>query len=211
MPLNTIWLLNEMNKNTLLWDLGNVVVRWSPDTILRKLDYSSQQTSFVRESLFAHRDWQDMDRGVTTELEVAQRLVAESDLSIEQAVRCFDVVRDTLVDIHQSVELINEVAQTNTPMYVLSNMSNPNADYLRQRAYFSHFQGVVISAEEKLNKPDSALFERVLSRYSLEANSVLFIDDTLENIEAAGKLGIEGLHFKGSDECYSRIRRFVNI
>ena len=96
-------------------------------------------------------------------------------------------------------------------MYVLSNMSQTNADYLRQREYFSHFQGVVISAEEKLNKPDSTLFERVLSRYSLVANQVLFIDDTLENIVAAEKLGFEGLHFKGSEQCYLKIRQFAGI
>ena len=200
-----------MAKNTLLWDLGNVVVRWSPDTILSRLDYSVQQTTYLRRSLFAHSDWQDLDRGVKTESEVAQRLVAESDLSMDQAVRCFDVVRDTMIDIQPSVDLINEVAQTDTPMYVLSNMSQTNADYLRQREYFSHFQGVVISAEEKLNKPDSALFERVLSRYSLSANQVLFIDDTLENIVAAEKLGFEGLHFKGSEECYLRIRQFAGV
>ena len=200
-----------MEKNTLLWDLGNVVVRWSPDTILSKLDYSAQQTTYLRRSLFAHGDWLDLDRGVKTELEVAQRLVAESDLSMDQAVRCSDVVRDTMIDIQPSVDLINEVAQTDTPMYVLSNMSQTNADYLRQREYFSHFQGVVISAEEKLNKPDSALFERVLSRYSLVANQVLFIDDTLENIVAAEKLGFEGLHFKGSEQCYLKIRQFAGI
>lgn len=200
-----------MEKNTLLWDLGNVVVRWSPDTILIKLDYSAQQTTYLRRSLFAHGDWLDLDRGVKTELEVAQRLVAESDLSMDQAVRCFDVVRDTMIDIQPSVDLINEVAQTDTPMYVLSNMSQTNADYLRQREYFSHFQGVVISAEEKLNKPDSTLFERVLSRYSLVANQVLFIDDTLENIVAAEKLGFEGLHFKGSEQCYLKIRQFAGI
>ena len=200
-----------MEKNTLLWDLGNVLVRWSPDTILSKLDYSAQQTTYLRRSLFAHGDWLDLDRGVKTELEVAQRLVAESDLSMDQAVRCFDVVRDTMIDIQPSVDLINEVAQTDTPMYVLSNMSQTNADYLRQREYFSHFQGVVISAEEKLNKPDSALFERVLSRYSLVANQVLFIDDTLENIVAAEKLGFEGLHFKGSEQCYLKIRQFAGI
>ena len=200
-----------MEKNTLLWDLGNVVVRWSPDTILIKLDYSAQQTTYLRRSLFAHGDWLDLDRGVKTELEVAQRLVAESDLSMNQAVRCFDVVRDTMIDIQPSVDLINEVAQTDTPMYVLSNMSQTNADYLRQREYFSHFQGVVISAEEKLNKPDSTLFERVLSRYSLVANQVLFIDDTLENIVAAEKLGFEGLHFKGSEQCYLKIRQFAGI
>jgi len=198
-----------MNERILLWDLGNVVVQWSPDEILKQLDYTAEQSVYLRESLFGHGDWLDLDRGVTTEAEVAQRLVSESNLSLEQALRCFDVVRHTLIDIEESVDLIKELVPANIPMYVLSNMSLANADYLKQRNYFSHFQGVVISAEEKLNKPDSELFKRVLDRYTLDAGSVLFIDDTMENIEAAQKQGMEGLHFKGSADCYAQIRQFV--
>jgi len=198
-----------MKQKYLLWDLGNVVVRWSPETILNTLNYSVMTTNYLQNSLFRHSDWADLDRGVKTEEEIALRLVAESELSMEQAKRCFDVVRETLVDIKESVQLIDELARTGTPMYVLSNMSKTNADYLRQRKYFMHFQGVVISAEEKLNKPDPELFERVLSRYDLDRSRVLFIDDTLENIEAAKNLGMEGLLFKGGDECYSQIRQFV--
>jgi len=198
-----------MNKKTLLWDLGNVVVQWSPDEILRRLNFSEERSLYLRKSLFAHSDWLDLDRGVTTEAKVARRLVAESDLSLEQALRCFEVVRDTLIDIEASVDLIRELAQADIPMYVLSNMSLPNADYLKQRPYFELFKGVVISAEEKLNKPDREVFSRVLNRYTLDGDSVLFIDDTMENIETAENMGIHGLHFKGSADCYAQIRQFV--
>lgn len=198
-----------MKKNVLLWDLGNVVVRWSPDTILETLNYSSEVSDYLRDSLFGHRDWLDLDQGITTEEKVGERLVAESGLSPDQVRRCFDVVRETLVNIEQSVDLINELAAAGVPMYVLSNMSMANADYLRQREYFTHFLGVVISAEEKLNKPDRSLFERVLSRYELEPGRVMFIDDTLENIDTARETGMHGLWFKGSDNCYAQIRQFV--
>ncbi len=194
---------------TLLWDLGNVVVRWSPDTILDTLNYSPEVSDYLRESLFGHSDWLDLDRGVTTEEQVGKRLAAESGLSPDQVRRCFDVVRETLVDIDRSVELVRSLAALNVPMYVLSNMSKVNADYLRQREYFSCFRGVVISAEENLNKPAAELFERVLKRYSLEAGNVLFIDDMAENIEAAKDIGMEGLQFEGDDACYQRIRQFV--
>ena len=199
------------NNRVLLWDLGNVVVRWSPETILNALNYSPAETHYVRQSLLGHSDWLDLDRGVKTEMEVAQRMAADSVLSLDQSLRCFDVVRDSLVDIDQSVEMIGELSIAGIPNYVLSNMSQPNADMLRQRDYFRHFQGVVISAEEKLNKPATELFERVLNRYSLDANNVLFIDDTLVNIEAARGVGMEGLLFDGDDHCYASIRQFVGL
>jgi HAD superfamily hydrolase (TIGR01549 family) len=199
-----------MNNKVLLWDLGNVVVRWSPDEILARLGYASHTSDYLLHSLFGHSDWLDLDRGVTTESIVAERLVAESDLTTDEAMRVFDVVRETLVDIEHSVTLIETLARDHHPMYVLSNMSKPNADYLRQRPYFKHFKGVVISAEEKLNKPSPELFERVLARYDLKPESVLFIDDTKVNIDAAGALGMQGLVFEGSADCYAKINQFIS-
>ena len=70
---------------------------------------------------------------------------------------------------------------------------------------------MVISAEEKLIKPDPALFELVLKRYRLNAEEVYFIDDSMPNIVAARELGMQALHFKRSDDCYRQIREAFKL
>lgn len=189
-----------------LWDLGNVVVRWEPETILKMLDYPPEQTEYLRTGLLGHPDWLDLDRGVTTEAVVAERLVAESGLTLTQALRCFDVVRESLVDLQPSVDVLYEMQAAGIPMYVLSNMSLVNAEFLRSRQYFKLFEGIVISAEEKLVKPDAALFRLVLDRYQLDPSEVFFIDDSQPNIEAAEALGMQALHFHRSADCYAALR-----
>jgi len=96
-------------------------------------------------------------------------------------------------------------------MYVLSNMSIANARYLALRDYFKLFDGVVISAEEKLLKPESALFQLVLDRYDLQARELVFVDDMLPNIEAAESLGMKAVHFAATDKCYATIRDHFNL
>ena len=194
-----------------LWDLGNVVVEWNPDRILQKLDLSAEKTNTLRSNLFEATVWLDLDRGLCTEAEVATQLANSTELDHGELLQCFDTVRETLIDFPQSVELIRQMKQADIPMYVLSNMSAENFAYLRQRDYFELFDGIVISAEEKLIKPDTALFQRVVDRYQLEPAEMVFMDDSLPNIEAAISLGMHGVHFNGSDDCYAEVKRHFSL
>ncbi len=194
-----------------LWDLGNVVVDWDPEGILKSLAFSERQTDTVRQQLLGHSDWLDIDRGVATEVSVGQRLIAETDLTSEQVQRCFEVVRESLTDIPRSIEIMQRVKAAGIPMYVLSNMGDVNYRYLRTRDYFDWFDGIVISAQEKLIKPDPDLFARVIDRYRFNASEVFFMDDSLPNIEAARAAGMQALHFKRSDQCYAAIEKAFGL
>jgi len=191
-----------------LWDLGNVVVQWNPDKILRMIDLPPDKAEPVRALLQGGKLWLDLDRGVTDEETVAATIAAQSGLEKTELFRCFDIVRESLVDFEASIALLHEMKSAGIPLYVLSNMSQVNAAFLRQRPYFKLFDGVVISAEEKLIKPDPALFQVVLDRYHLAAEEIVFIDDGELNIKAAQSLGMHGVHFKATDECYASVRGY---
>lgn len=193
-----------------LWDLGNVVVQWNPDKILQRTGLPANRANLLRQHLFESELWLDLDRGVTDEETVAAEISALSDLQPSELFECFDIVRESLTDLPESVELIQQMHSAGIPLYVLSNMSLVNAQYLRGRPYFELFNGVVISAEEKMIKPDPALFELVLKRYDLKAVDVVFIDDSEPNIDAAKSLGINTVHFKSTDQCYAKVRSFFS-
>lgn len=194
-----------------LWDLGNVVIRWEPETVLQMFAYDQEQTDYLRTGLLGHPDWLALDRGVTTEALVAERLVKESSLSMEQALRCFDVVRESMIDLPPSLQVLQEMKTAGITMFVLSNMPLANSEYLRQRDYFKLFDGVVISGEEKLLKPEPEIFELVLDRFNLNAADVYFIDDSLPNIEAARSLGMQAQHFHRTDQCYATLREVFKL
>ena len=58
---------------------------------------------------------------------------------------------------------------------------------------------MVVSGEERVKKPDRRIFEILLERYELDPGETLFIDDREDNLRAAAALGIDGIHFTGSD------------
>lgn len=194
-----------------LWDLGNVVVNWDPQGILASLDWSAEDINVFRQQLLEHRDWQLLDKGVIDPAEVRQRLIEKCGLSTQQVDEGFSRTLDLLYTIDATVELMRAVKADGQRLYCLSNMSHATYDYLQHREFFSLFDGMVISAQEQLIKPDPKIFELVLQRFDLNAKDVLFIDDSLPNIETAAACGIDGVHFKRSADCYRRIRTKLSL
>lgn len=191
-----------------LWDLGNVVVQWNPEKILQMTNLPADRAELLRCQLFDSELWLDLDRGITDEATVAQVISSRSDLRPGELLASFDTVRESLIDFPESVALIHQMHGAGVPQYVLSNMSLVNSQYLRKRAYFELFNGVVISAEEKMIKPQPELFQLLLQRHNLKAADIVFIDDSRANIDAALALGMQAVHFSGTEQCYERVRRF---
>lgn len=94
-----------------------------------------------------------------------------------------------------------KVLSTKYPLYLLSNTDQIHIQYFKEKVgikffedFENCFQKIYFSFEIGLRKPDSAVFELVLSEQNLKAAETLFVDDKLENIEAAKKLGLQTWH-----------------
>ncbi|HJD46204.1 MAG TPA: HAD-IA family hydrolase, partial [Candidatus Mediterraneibacter norfolkensis] len=67
--------------------------------------------------------------------------------------------------------------------------------------------GYILSWQEHVIKPDPAVFQLLMERYQIVPEQAVFIDDTLVNIEAAGKLGIRGIHFRSQEQAREELRK----
>jgi putative hydrolase of the HAD superfamily len=72
------------------------------------------------------------------------------------------------------------------------------------------FDVMVISAEEKIAKPDPRIYHRALERLEVQANEAIFLDDFIENIHAAQALGLIGVHFTSSTQAQRDIRALLD-
>lgn len=86
-------------------------------------------------------------------------------------------------------------------LYILSNWKTQNFQALAQEysSIFNLFDGVVISGNLQFAKPDRRIYEHFLEQFQLEAKDCVFIDDLLENVQAAEHIGIKGLHCENFD------------
>jgi len=74
--------------------------------------------------------------------------------------------------------------------------------------FLSYFEGIMVSGEEKLIKPDPKFYNLLLERYDVDASKSLFIDDNARNIEGAKDVGINTIHFQGAETLLNELKRY---
>ena len=94
--------------------------------------------------------------------------------------------------------LVAQLKQRGYCVYYLSNIPEDVLDLLMHRDFEGLFDGGVASCEVHINKPDPRIYKAMLDKYQLKAGESVFIDDRLENVQAAFRLGFAGIQMKDS-------------
>jgi 2-haloacid dehalogenase len=93
-------------------------------------------------------------------------------------------------------------------LYALSNFSGELfRDVSPQFEFLTWFDGLLISGDEGIAKPDPAIYELLLDRFDLTARHTVFIDDREENIAAARSAGLVGVHFESAAQLRRELVR----
>lgn len=193
-----------MNKiDTIIFDLGGVLIDWNPEYVYREVFNGDQQKIDWFLNTICTHEWnveQDAGRSIqkATELLVAQYPEYEEWIRIFYD-RWEDMLGGT---IPETVTLLNKLKQANNHrLYALTNWSAETFPVALQRYEFlQHFEGILVSGEEKTVKPFPKIYEILLERYQINPLLSVFIDDNLENVEVAKKFGIKGVHFKSTQQ-----------
>lgn len=190
-----------------IFDLGNVVLDWDVSRILNSLNLAAEEKNLLREELFLHQHWLDLDHGRESETAVVAKVSQTTPLARETVEMALSAARNSLAPIEETLLLMREIADSGIEMHCLSNMSRETYAHIKHREMFDMFDGIVISGIEGCMKPDDDIFHLTIKRFDLEPSNTLFIDDSLPNIDTARRLGLDGFHFKRSQNCYSEIRK----
>jgi 2-haloacid dehalogenase len=185
-----------MPVNAVVFDLGGVLIDWDPRYLYRKL---LADEAAVEEFLatVCTPEWNaEQDRGrpfAEGVAELVERHPAHAAAIAAYAERWPEMLGG---DIPGTVELLAELRAGGTPLYALTNWSAETFVIARERfAFLSWFDGVVVSGEERMIKPDPAFFRLLLDRFGLDPEATFYIDDNEANVAAARRLGLDAVRF----------------
>lgn len=198
----------EHQKTTIIFDLGGVLINWDPKVLYRKI-FSTEAEIEKFLSEVATMDWNEQQDGGRTLATATELLVSLHPRWKTEIEAYYGRWEEMLVGpIDGTVELLSQLkAQGNYRLLALTNWSAETFPIAQERYDFlSWFEGILVSGEEKLKKPDPAIYELILNRYNVKREESLFIDDNLRNIEAARALGIHSLHFSTSQRLKEQLK-----
>ena len=188
-----------MYKN-IVFDFGGVMVDFDPYEYLVELFGNHEVEDEVFALTFGSEEWQLLDAGRITRGEANLRMLDRA----KKAGRAFEVqgVLDDWMHIlrprRRMQELVRKLKSRGYCVYYLSNIPEDVLDYLTERDLKGLFDGGVASCEVHINKPDPRIYKALLDKYQLKAGESVFIDDRLENVQAAFRLGFAGIQMKDS-------------
>jgi 2-haloacid dehalogenase len=180
-----------------VFDVGNVLIRWDPRNLYRKLIADE----VAREHFLTHvcsPDWNlEMDRGRPFAQGVAERVALFPQH--EALIRAFDERWLETLDgaVEEAVAILEELRAAGVKTYAITNFSREKFALTRTRyPFLDSFEGIIVSAHEQLLKPDPRIYALLCERHGLAPADCIFIDDSLANVEGARAFGMQGHHFK---------------
>jgi 2-haloacid dehalogenase len=180
-----------------VFDLGGVLIDWNPRHLYRTLfggDTAAMEHFLTHVCSPAWNHRQDAGRSFAEGCAELVREFPDARPLIEAWRERFDETMGG--PIAGTVEILGALHERGVPLYALSNWWAETFPIARARFDFlGWFDGIVISGELGVAKPDPRIFAHLLETYGLRPDATIFIDDLPANVAAAGAAGMHPILF----------------
>ncbi len=191
----------------IVFDLCGVMLEWQPNQIIDRFFQDPEIKKLVNVEIFNHPDWRELDRGTLGKDDAVKRASDRTGLSTAEIDRMIAFIPGSLQPIADTVKLIHSAKEKGHKLYILSNIPFFSIEYVeKEYPFFDLFEGVVVSCRVRMIKPEPEIYKHLLSKYNLQIDDTIFIDDTDRNIDAAASLGIYSIKFDNPCQCECELK-----
>ncbi|KQN91063.1 hydrolase [Sphingomonas sp. Leaf231] len=187
-----------MFPTSVIFDVGHVLYDWNPRVLYERL-FEDERALDVFLGEVATREWHfQHDAGrpfADTSAELVERFPEHAAMIALWGPRFGEQIPGPIAGM---VAIVEELDAAGVPLFAITNFSGEFFPPFRAReaAVFDRFRDIVVSGDERLVKPDAAIYRLALDRFGLAPGQAFFVDDNADNIAGAQALGIHAHHFR---------------
>lgn len=198
--------------DTVIFDLGGVLIDWNPDYVYRTIfNDETKMRKFYNE--ICTSDWNEEQDAGRTLKDATEELVARFPHEERNIRSYYDRWEEMLKgEIEPTVTLLEKIKNNKQhKLYALTNWSAETFPVaLRRFEFLQWFDGRLVSGEEKMRKPFKEIYELLLKRFNIDPHTAVYIDDNERNLSAPRELGIHCIHFKDATQLEGELKE-LNI
>ena len=189
-----------MIKN-IIFDCGRVIMQYDERYISSFFTDNEEDTELLATVGMHRKYWNAFDEGTLAEKDYLEAVKKELPERLHSAVEGLCAAWTSHMPPVEGIEdVIKEIKASGKGLYLLSNFNKRLRNELHLAPSLLLFDGLVISGEIGMVKPNVEIYEYLLKKHGLDASECLFVDDRLDNIEAGESVGIKGYLFDGDAE-----------
>jgi 2-haloacid dehalogenase len=197
--------------NTIVFDLGGVLVDWNPDYVYKNVFEKEEDMKWFYQNICTPEWNEEQDAGRT--LHDATEFLVKKFPEHEKNIRMYyDRWEDMLGGpIHETVDVLNHLKhKTDYKLYALTNWSAETFPVALERYEFLHwFHGRLVSGEEKIRKPFTEIYELLIDRFKIDPTKAIYIDDNFRNLVPAKALGFHVIHFQSPQQFKKELTELI--
>jgi 2-haloacid dehalogenase len=188
---------SKKSPDAIVFDLGGVIVDWQPRYVYEQLFTDRAELDYFLKNV-VNGPWMLLTDSGSHDWPTATAELCAKFPNYKSQIEAFrprwmEMLRG---EIHDSVELLKRLKLQGQRLLGLTNWASDTYDEsLPRLPSLALFEGIVVSGQEKLRKPDPAIFRLVCQRYGIDATNSIYIDDNQANVDAAARLGFDALFF----------------
>ena len=195
----------------IILDMGNVLLEWNKDKILKAVAKTQKDYLILDKSIFQSGLWERLDLGALTREELVDRVLSLLgdiyEKKVEEVIWNWPAYIDIYMEVFPLLAGLKEKAHR---IFVLSNTSPVFYELLKDQLapLEKILDGFVLSCDIKAIKPDRKMFEEILRKYQLDPANCVFLDDIADNTNMAESLGIKAYQVKQRSDVVDILKKF---
>lgn len=198
-----------MVKN-IVFDIGNVLLEFNPVKYFTKYFNDEAMAKTLCQAMLSGDTWNQYDLGVYSLEQVKTEVIKRCPQYHNEISEMLSIWVKILEPMETSLDMMRTLKNKGYRIYLLSNLNKEAYLYIDSHtSLFKEVDGYVVSFKEGMIKPDEAIYDCLCSRYGLNAEECLFIDDLKVNVDAAKHFGMQGIVFTSFDAVYKKINEVL--
>ena len=197
----------------IVFDFGGVLIDWNPRYLYRSYFAGDEERMEWFLQNVCTYPWNiQMDGGKPFAEGVAELTAQHPEWA--EAIGVYHTRWAEMIggEVDGTASLIKRLKAAGYRVFGLTNWSMETYPLIRDNyEVFSLFEGVVVSGEEHLLKPDEKIYRCLLERYSLEAAESVFLDDNADNVAGAEAVGMEAVRFVDAQQAEAELKSRFGI
>ncbi len=196
--------MKKLKITNIVFDLGNVLVDYNPSRIVNAVFTDQKEQNLMLNEIFFSSGWKLVDKGLISIEEHQHELISHYPQYAKEIKWILKNWHKDLPRIPGMCSVVQILSRMEFDLFILSNAGYRYFEYaLSKKKLFKYFSGVTISAELKLLKPQREIYDQFCKIHKLRPEECLFIDDQLQNVQAAINAGWQAYQFKGALDLIS--------
>lgn len=198
-----------MIKN-IVFDIGNVLIDFHWRETMKELGIPESVIPILGTNMVENKLWGEMDKNIIPEEELVKRFKELSPDYVEYIDLFLNNMENVVTDFPRSEEWVKGLKEQGYKIYLLSNYPKRMFEmHMKNYSFMPYVDGMVVSYECNLVKPDDRIYNKLCEKYNIKPEESVFLDDRLENVEAARNLGFNVVHVINQDQAIDELKNII--